>query len=476
MSGTDRSWKLRLLLTLGAMTLLFLNGKQLYGQSAAFTATLNGNVDDPSGASVGGAKVTLSDSELGVSRSYTTQSNGYYTFTFLPPGDYTLDVEAAGFKGYEQKGITLVAGQNALQNVGLTIGAATEKIQVTSQAPLLNAENANISLDFSATTAEALPLNFRSIISLTELNSSVSNTAEEQVVGAPGLSQTADQDISFLNFGGTFFDTAEYLLDGTWDTRTDWGGVIYVPSVDDIGELKIQTNSFTAQYGFSSGNVVNMVTKSGSNDFHGDAYEFYSGDELDAIQLFQTTKPAVSRNQYGGTFGGPIKKNKAYFFVNYEGLRQAQAGEVNEVVPTAAELGGNFGAELGAQLTGTAGTDVLGRPIYSGELYNPFSTRSVTCGGTDPVTGDHVTCASATQQIRDPFGGNISTGLGVTNIIPTASWTRLPQRSHPAIFIPRLRTLPRRPKRSILRQPLRARKLQTSTRAAWTTISTRITG
>ena len=104
----------------------------------------------------------------------------------------------------------------------------------------------------------------------------MNNAAEEQMVGAPGLSQTADQDISFLNFGGTFFDTAEYLLDGTWDTRADWGGVIYMPSVDDVQEMKIQTNAFTAQYGWSSGNVVNIVTKSGSNGFHGDAWEFYA--------------------------------------------------------------------------------------------------------------------------------------------------------------------------------------------------------
>jgi hypothetical protein len=396
-----------------------MTGTHLYGQSTAFTATLSGNVDDATGAVLSGAKVTLTDTERAVSQTYTTQTNGFYSFTFLPPGVYTLAVEAPGFKEYEQEGITLEAGQNVDQNISLAVGTVSEKVEVTAQAPLLNAENANISMDLSAATTEDLPLNFRSVISLTELNSSVSNTAEEQVVGAPGLSQTADQDISFLNFGGTFFDTAEYLLDGTWDTRTDWGGVIYVPSVDDIAELRIQTNSFTAQYGFSSGNVVNMVTKAGSNGFHGDAYEFYSSSALDAIQLFQTTKPPVSRNQYGGTFGGPIKKNKAYFFVNYEGLKQAQSGEVNEVVPTSAEEGGNFAAELGAQI----GTDALGRPIYSGEIYNPFSTRQVTCGAVDPVTGDAVShCTAAggltTEEIRDPFGGNISTGIGVTNIIP----------------------------------------------------------
>ena len=151
----------------------------------------------------------------------------------------------------------------------------------------MNTENANISEDLSSRFAEDLPLNFRSVISLTLINSSVNNAAEEQIVGAPGLSQTADQDISFLNFGGTFFDTAEYLMDGTWDTRADWGGVIYVPSVDDVQEMKILTNAFTAQYGWSSGNVVNIVTKSGTNEIHGDAWEFYANSSCGREILFQ---------------------------------------------------------------------------------------------------------------------------------------------------------------------------------------------
>ena len=265
-------------------------------------------------------------------------------------------------------------------------------------------------------------MNFRSVISLTLINSSVNNAAEEQIVGAPGLSQTADQDISFLNFGGTFFDTAEYLVDGTWDTRADWGGVIYVPSVDDVQELKIQTNAFTAQYGWSSGNVVNIVTKSGSNEYHGDAYEFYTNASLDARYFFNNgAQPAFHRNQFGATIGGPIVKNKLFFFAYYEGLRQASPDTNVYTLPTAAERTGDFSALLGAQ----AGTDYLGRPIYAGEIYNPFSSRQVTCGGTDPVTGNAVTCpagvaAGTTEFIRDPISGNPKTGLGVTNIIPAA--------------------------------------------------------
>jgi Carboxypeptidase regulatory-like domain len=418
MSGRERFW--RGCSIIGLWAVLVLSSHPIYGQSStAFTATLSGGVLDPAGGSVNGAKLTLTSTDLGLSRTYTTKESGLYSFTFLPAGVYTLTVEASGFKVYKQVGISLAPGQNAEQNVSLAVGAVTQSVEVTSQAPLVNTENANISEDLSSRFAEDLPLNFRSVISLTLVNSSVNNAAEEQVVGSPGLSQTADQDISFLNFGGTFFDTAEYLIDGTWDTRADWGGVIYTPSVDDVQEMKVQTNAFTAQYGWSSGNVVNIVTKSGTNQFHGDAWEFYANSSADARYYFNSgPQPAFHRNQFGGTIGGPIKKNKLYFFAYYEGLRQASPGSTFETVPTSAEETGDFSALLGAQ----QGTDYLGRPIYAGEVYNPFSTRLVTCGGTDSVTGDHVSCpaGATTEYIRDPVSGIAATGAGVTNVIPSA--------------------------------------------------------
>jgi hypothetical protein len=417
MSRRELSWKAVFLLC--ALILLFAGGKPLCGQSSsAFTATLSGTITDPSGAAVNGAKITLTSADLGVSRTYVTKDTGLYNFTFLPAAVYTLDVESPGFKHYKQEGITLAAGQNAQQNVSLAVGAISQNVEVTSQAPLVNVENATISEDLSSRFAEDLPLNFRSVISLTLINSSVNNAAEEQVVGSPGLSQTADQDISFLNFGGTFFDTAEYLVDGTWDTRADWGGVIYTPSLDDVQEMKIETNAFTAQYGWSSGNVVNIVTKAGTNELHGDTWEFYANSSADAKYYFNNgAQPAFHRNQFGGTIGGPIKKNKLFFFAYYEGLRQASPGSTFETVPTSAEETGDFSGLLGAT---SEGTDYLGRPIYPGEIYNPFSTRQVACGGTDPVTGDHVSCpaGATTEYIRDPVSGNAGTGLGVTNMIP----------------------------------------------------------
>ena len=414
-----RKQYLRAMISLAAvLVLLFLSTKALRAQNQEIAATLSGTVTDPTTAAVKGARVTLTGTQNGIVRTYLTQDAGLFSFTLLPPAVYVLSVDASGFKQYRQPGIILDAGRTVEQNVHLTVGSTTESIEVFAQPSLLNVDNANISSDVSAKQIVDLPLNFRSVISLAELNSSVSNTAEEQVVGSPGISGSADQDVSFLNFGGTFFDTAEYLLDGSWDTRLDWGGVVYVPSADDVQEFKIQTNAFTAQYGFSSGNVINVVTKSGSNQFHGDAWEFYRNSAYDSKYFFNDgPQPAFHRNQFGATIGGPIIKNKLYFFAYYEGLRQATPATFVGTMPTSNERTGNFAASLGAQM----GTDYLGRPIFAGEIYNPFSTRQVTCGGVDTVTGDSVRCpaGATTEFIRDPVSGNISTGSGVTNIVPT---------------------------------------------------------
>ena len=392
---------------LATLVLLLLSAKPGYSQGQAVTATLSGVVTDASGQTVNGAKVTLSNSDRGITRSYSTEENGLYSFTLLPPASYTLEIEAPGFKKYVQDDLSLVAGQAANQNVGLTIGALTERVEVSSDAPLLNSENANIASDISARQVAELPLNLRNVIGLAVLNSSVSNAAELQIVGAPGISGSADQDVSFLNFGGTFFNTAEYLLDGTWDTRLDWGGVIYVPSVDSVEEFKIQTNAFTSQYGFSSGNVVNVVTKSGTNGFHGSAFEFYRNSNLDSRYYFNGgAQPDFRRNQFGGTIGGPIKKDKTFFFAYYEGLRSATPATFVGTVPTDQERNGDFSQLLGGA---TGSTDALGRSILSGAIYNPFSTRQITGGQVDPVTGLTASGlpAGTTGFIRDPFPGNI---------------------------------------------------------------------
>jgi len=399
-------------------------------QDQTTSSALNGTVTDPTGAVVSGATVTLAGTENGVTRTFTTASGGSFAFRLLPPSTYTLKIDAPGFKSYRQEGIILTAGQTATQEVDLTVGSGGDQVTVTSEIPLLNLDNANLSADISSQQVVELPLNLRNVYGLATLNSSVQNSTQQQRASGGGSQSTADQDISFLNFGGGFFGTTAFLLDGIWDTASDWGAVVYVPSVDSVDQFKIQTNSFTAQYGFSTGNVINVTTKSGTNEFHGSAFEFLRNDKLDANSYFSNfnglKKPSFRRNQFGVSAGGPLSipglykaKDKTYVFGLYEGLRQSTPANFNGTVPTTAFRSGDFSALLGPQLTGAGGAplfDMLGRPVLSGAVYNPFSGRQVTAGMVDPTTGR---VATGSGFVRDPFAGNI---------IPTARLNAVGQK------------------------------------------------
>ncbi|WP_213807577.1 TonB-dependent receptor [Granulicella sp. dw_53] len=402
----------RIIATVMAVVLSLMLGEGfLQAQTQAFTATLTGLVSDTSGAVVPKAKVTLTSDERGLSRNFVTGDSGSFSFQLLPPADYTLRVEMAGFRTYEQTGIVLAAGSSANQDIHLSVGSTTQNVVVSSAAPLLNTENANISADISQKQVVELPLNLRNVFGLASLNSSVNNSTQSQMLNSNGISGSADQDISFLNFGGTQFGTAAYLLDGTWNTAQDWGGVVYVPSVENVQEFKIQTNAFTAQYGWSSGNVVNVVTKAGTNRFHGDVFEFLRNSALDANNYFNNKnsvqRPDFSRNQYGGSAGGPIyipglykQTNKTFIFGVYERLRQSTPATLTATVPTAPFLAGDFSSLL---TTTVLGKDALGRNIYQGAIYDPYTSRQITAGTIDPKTG---LLSTMTGYIRDPIAGN----------------------------------------------------------------------
>jgi Carboxypeptidase regulatory-like domain len=233
----------------------------IHAQIATTTATISGNVADSTGAVVPNANVTLVSTQAGISRSFVTDSRGRYAFTQLPPAAYTLRVTAKGFESYQQTGMSLNAAQSATQDVVLTVGAESQSVVVTADTSQLNTDNSNVASDLHAKEIVELPLNTRNVYGLATLNSSVSNTSESQMLlgGGTNTTDNADQDISFMNFAGGFFGTTGFMLDGSWDTDTEWGGVIFVPSVDSVQEFKVQNNSFTAQYGWSTGNVINVV-------------------------------------------------------------------------------------------------------------------------------------------------------------------------------------------------------------------------
>ena len=393
-------------------------------QDLTTTASLGGTITDSSGAIIPGATVVVSGAVNGIVRTVKTDASGSFNVQLLPPSIYILKVDFQGFKTYEQKGITLLPEQAARQNVQLAIGSETQQVVVTSEAPLLNTANANLSAEIGSQQVENLPLDLRNVIALATLNSSVQNSTESQTLNEGGTSGKADQDVSFLNFGGGFFGTTAYVLDGVWDTDSTWGAVIYVPSVEAVQDFKVQTNSFTAQTGFSTGNVVHVDTKSGTRDFHGDAFEYYRGSAFDANTYFNDLnnqpKLSFSRNQYGASAGGPLyipgiyrQRDKTFVFGVYEGLRQSSPVDGTFSVPTTLMHEGNF-SELytpPAGYTGPTnlGTDALGNPVVYGQLYDPTSGRVLTTGTLDPKTGKPVICPNNAQtcNYRDPLQGNI---------------------------------------------------------------------
>jgi hypothetical protein len=375
------------------------------GQTLASTAAFSGTVSDSSGARIANAKVSLTNPEKGITRVFKSDAEGSFSFTLLPAATYTFTVEAPGFKTFRQRGTTLEVGQSASQNVILTIGS-TDEVEVTATALLLQADNANIGAEVSSKLVTELPLNLRNVLNFVQLNSSVNNNAQQQILQGGGEQGTADQDVSFFNFGGGYFGTTAFLLDGAWDTGNGWGGVEYVPSPENVQEFKVQQNSFTAQYGWSTGNVVNLVTRSGGSSLHGVVYEFLRNGSLDANNYFNNLnglhRPNVHRNQFGFAVGGPVyiprvyeQRTKTFFFFNYEGHREKNPASTAGTVPTTAFRTGDFSALLGAQV----GTDASCRPIMAGQIYDPFSTRQViaSCG---PNVGN-------TVFIRDPIGGNL---------------------------------------------------------------------
>ena len=392
----------------------------LCAQDLTTTASLTGIVTDSTGALVAQAAVTVSGVDNGVVRTLKADAVGGYTVTLLPPGTYNVRVAAKGFQAYEQKGITLRPGQGARQDIALAVGSESEEVVVNAQASLVNTSDANLSAEIESKQVQDLPLNLRNVYGLAVLNSSVQNSTENQTLGEGGTSGKADQDISFLNFGGGFFGTSAYMLDGIWDTDSTWGAVIYVPSVEATADMKIQTNSFTAQSGFSTGNVFQVETKSGSSDFHGDMFEFITNEKVDANKwannLNGLAKTPYRRNQFGASAGGPLyipgfykQRNKTFIFGVYEGLRMSTPNNGTFSVPTEKMHSGDFSdwyvPTAASGITNTnLGTDALGYPVLYHQIYDPSTAIVLNTGQSyiDPITGQPAPQAATCPQVPNP--------------------------------------------------------------------------
>ncbi|MGO8790483.1 MAG: carboxypeptidase regulatory-like domain-containing protein [Terriglobia bacterium] len=340
----------------------------LLGQG--YFGSVSGEITDQSGAVVPGAKVTLVDQQKGYTFATTTENNGRYLFVSVPPGSYTVSAEAPGFEKVMRTGLALHVSENAAVNLGLNLATSKQTVEVQAQAQSLKTEDAVTGQVVNRRFINDLPLVDRYVLDFVELGPGMNNQSDTNSVGDTGTnyisngSRGANSDILMDGVSITNFDSNGGILDAT-----------YTPSVDAVEEFKVQQTNFSAEYGFTGATVVNMVTRSGSNAFHGSAYDFIRNQMTDANNWFNnagnTPIPPVHRHNYGGTIGGPIIKNRTFFFFDWDGTRSSSMSTYMAGVPSAAERTGDFG-EVCAANGGTFDSTGLCSTV-AGQLYDPYS-------------------------------------------------------------------------------------------------------
>lgn len=330
-----------------------------FGQST--NATLSGTVQDPQGALIPRASVVATQIDTAQSRQTTSGDDGHYTIPNLPIGAYRVTVSSPGFKTIVIPSITLQVNQAAELNLKLQVGSATEEVTVTTQAPLLNTETSSVGQVVQNSSIESQPLNGREFWQLVALVPGASYTpgGEGSITGGSSLRAS----VVNVQIDGTGFIWNGWLMDGADITEYEQGGTNIQPNVDALAEFKVFSANMPAEYGHTP-NVVSVTMKSGTNQFHGTAYEFLRNDIIDAHNYFATTsKNVLKRNQFGGTGGGPIKKDKVFFFADMEASRQTQGITFADIVPSAAMRTGNFSGDSKTIKDPTTGQPFPGNTI-----------------------------------------------------------------------------------------------------------------
>ncbi len=361
--------------------------------------TLNGYVTDPSQAAVPGAEVTISNQATNFSRSSVTNAQGGFSFVTLEPGTYTLVVKAPGFESYTKNGIVVNANEITRSDLSLAVGQVSQNVTVSAQASVLQTDRADVHTDLSAKSLTNLPIplgrNYQQILAV--VVPGVSTPQSGQSFGANAVRAVA------LTVNGVGIATNSYRVDGTSSTNfNSTGNPMYSPALDAIENVNVVTNSYDAEQGLAGGVAVNITTKSGTNSIHGSLFEFHTDRSFQAYQWGANgalPKPEYINNQFGGTVGGPIKKDKLFYFVSYQGTYVSVGNALYAENPTAAMKAGNLAASP--------------TPIY------------------DPTTGDEKDCVPGGNPKlcgtgRTPFPGNIipqsRIDPGVLALLAYAPW------------------------------------------------------
>jgi Carboxypeptidase regulatory-like domain len=402
---------------------------------AGVTASISGTVTDPSGAIVAGATVTATNVDTGVATTQPTNASGFYSFQSLPLGNYTIDVNQSGFKEYAQTGLVLDVNSALVVDVKLQVGASSEKVEVSSTALHVDTQSTQMGEVITGKEMTDVPLVTRSYTDLLSLQPGVAQTAS-QLTGAfagPFISAgfaaplvSGDLNSGAVSVNGMRESENGFILNGVLVQELGFSGAGAIPNLDSLAEFRILTNNFDAEYGNYSGGLINVVTKTGTNGYHGNLFEFLRNTDFDAANFFDKgQRAAYHQNQFGGTFGGPIKKDKIFFFADYQGNRLIQ-GVTQRIIgaPTSDLESGNL-SSVESQFVALDPTTQLPVPTkvnglaFANQLTQQFasSTGQIVqagekyffpgCTSTNPVTG----CVFANGQLPMAAFNPISTNL-----------------------------------------------------------------
>jgi hypothetical protein len=428
--GLDRNTT-RFIRQFGCMILAFacfllIPGQYAFGQ--VDEGAISGTVQDATGAVVPNAQVILLNTDQGITLQTKTSNSGEYTFSPVRTGHYTLSVISQGFQKTTQKNLTVDVAQHLLVNVQLKLGAATETVEVTTAPPELQTQDASVGQTIGSAEVNDLPLNGRNFTFLAQLGAGMqtpqADTRGNAASGAFSANGLRPAQNNYLLDGIDNNSNAVDFLNGT--------NFVILPPLDAISEFKVQTADFSAELGRSAGAVLNATIKSGTNSLHGAAWEFFRNDKLDAADWFEDNggikKGELRQNQFGVSGGGPIIRNKIFYFGDYEGLRRAQGTASNGTVPTKLERSSGFTnlTDILTQNSGAAArADLLGRLVPAGTALDPATTRFVAAGAVDPVTGLTNTSGSA-GYVREPFGNGCTVPAGGTFSASTCNLNQIP--------------------------------------------------
>src|ERR1700691_489823 len=389
----------------------------LYSQA---NGSLSGNVVDKTGSVISGASVRITSQATGLTRETKTDDSGHYLVPLLPPSIYTIHVESQGFRTTEQKDIRLQVAEQLEIDFSLVLASVSSTVEVNATEVAVETTNPTLGQVITAEEVADLPLNGRNFVQLATLTpGTTSSTNPNSFFTQAASSEAATRGAFSLSVGGSREQSTDWLLDGNDNNQLDEGGIAIFSSIDDIQEFKVLTYSYSAEYGERAGPTVLVTTKSGSNQFHGSLFEFFRNTDLDATNYFTRTQEKFNLNQFGGSLGGPIQKDKTFFFADYQAKMQRKGVPFTGFVPSAAMVTPNSFGDYDFSLDPIGNVRGGSTSTYP-NLTNPYATgaepTSFQCVGntaqSEPVLADGSQTPGTNCNVI-PAGLVLSSGAGV---------------------------------------------------------------